>query len=693
MIAAIAILEARARGNRIIYNNGRPDDALGEEGDLGVNRANGDFYEFTAGTFHFLYNSAGRAGVFVPIAENEFGIHPEFTEQYPFNKWVLQNRGGGTPVPTITSFAPASAAVDASVTITGTNFGATAGTVKFNGILANTASWNATTIVAKVPTGGATGRIMVTTAAGTVVTSAGTFTVIIPAPFKDAIVGDSIYSEDYGTPSTPTLVSANYAQNTDYKGRVGNWAHSGDTIRDQINKMKAAPPIYDGSVDTYFLVEVLVNTLGVGARTNASDESILAGAQNDLLELHQLIRSYGPRYFTIASTAIAAGILVGQPYDAAIEAKQFRLIQKANTWLRSGNYSSVLGAVVLNDRMSDRLFDQLSDTNNSTNYLDHVHPTVQARQAVEGPMAIRSLDAARFGQFGIITGNRDTSVNLDYVEPDTPSVQIIEDSSTYFSKNGNWQLETGNSAYTDGSAIFSTVIGDTLLIDLNMDKLEFFTADIANGGVIRMRITDTADNEVYNQTFDHAAAGVTRATGSTPKLVALLPGVATYHVAFTALGGTVSGTSNVAVLDYLRATGGTGTGAGGGGAISFEAENSSLWTDTGTWGISEASVWSGGGKGAFTNDAGNTRTFTRTLSRVQLITLNEPGPGVFRLRITSAGGNTVYDQQAAVNRQPYQSVTDQNSALLDSGMLPLASYKVELIVVTGPAAYDNMRVY
>lgn len=56
VIAAIAALEARARGNRIHYTAGVPDDAMGMEGDMALNKANGDVYQFTGGTFSFLFN-------------------------------------------------------------------------------------------------------------------------------------------------------------------------------------------------------------------------------------------------------------------------------------------------------------------------------------------------------------------------------------------------------------------------------------------------------------------------------------------------------------------------------------------------------------------------------------------------------------------------------------------------------------
>jgi YD repeat-containing protein len=68
------------------------------------------------------------------------------------------------PTPTISTLSPTSGAVGASVTITGTNFGATQGTstVKFNGTTATPTSWSATSIVAPVPSGATTGNVVVT---------------------------------------------------------------------------------------------------------------------------------------------------------------------------------------------------------------------------------------------------------------------------------------------------------------------------------------------------------------------------------------------------------------------------------------------------------------------------------------------------------------------------------------------------
>ena len=85
------------------------------------------------------------------------------------------------PIPTISSFTPASGpVVNAVVTLTGTNFtGATA--VKFNGTAATTFNVvSATSITATVPVGATTGNITVTTPIGTATSAASFIIILVP---------------------------------------------------------------------------------------------------------------------------------------------------------------------------------------------------------------------------------------------------------------------------------------------------------------------------------------------------------------------------------------------------------------------------------------------------------------------------------------------------------------------------------
>jgi len=109
----------------------------------------------TAGTtYYFMVSSFGQADP-NPLA---FGGKSVFT---------LTFAGTTPPAPTITNLNPTSGAVGTSVTITGTNFGATQGssTVTFNGTPTNptsSANWSATSIVVPVPAGATTGNVVVT---------------------------------------------------------------------------------------------------------------------------------------------------------------------------------------------------------------------------------------------------------------------------------------------------------------------------------------------------------------------------------------------------------------------------------------------------------------------------------------------------------------------------------------------------
>jgi YD repeat-containing protein len=103
--------------------------------------------------------------------------------------------------PHISSVAPNPAAIGASVTITGANFGVTQSisSVTFNGAAASPVSWSPTTIVTPVPTGATTGNIVVTV--GGQASNGFSFTVTNPAP------GISSLSPTSGAVGTPITIS------------------------------------------------------------------------------------------------------------------------------------------------------------------------------------------------------------------------------------------------------------------------------------------------------------------------------------------------------------------------------------------------------------------------------------------------------------------------------------------------------
>ena len=102
--------------------------------------------------------------------------------------------------PSITSLSPSSAAVGASVTIAGANFGSTQGasTVTFNGTAATPTSWSGTSVAVPVPTGATTGNVVVTV--GGVASNAFAFTVL-PTPTITAL------SPTSGPPGTVVTIT------------------------------------------------------------------------------------------------------------------------------------------------------------------------------------------------------------------------------------------------------------------------------------------------------------------------------------------------------------------------------------------------------------------------------------------------------------------------------------------------------
>ena len=86
------------------------------------------------------------------------------------------------PAPNISGLNPTSGTLGTSVTVTGTNFGASQGTstVTFNGIAGSPTSWGATSIVVPVPNGATTGSVVVTVSGAP--SNGVLFTVTTPSP-------------------------------------------------------------------------------------------------------------------------------------------------------------------------------------------------------------------------------------------------------------------------------------------------------------------------------------------------------------------------------------------------------------------------------------------------------------------------------------------------------------------------------
>jgi len=96
------------------------------------------------------------------------------------------------PTPSIITLSPASGPVGASITVTGSNFGATqaSNTISFNGMPAIPISWSDTQIVSLVPSGATSGTVVVT-ANGVPSSSSGPIFTVLPTPRIDGLFPSS----------------------------------------------------------------------------------------------------------------------------------------------------------------------------------------------------------------------------------------------------------------------------------------------------------------------------------------------------------------------------------------------------------------------------------------------------------------------------------------------------------------------
>jgi hypothetical protein len=175
------------------------------------------------------------------------------------------------PPPTITSLSPASGAVGAAVTVTGTNFGKAqaTGTLKFNGVTATPTAWSPTGINAPVPTGATTGPVVVTvgvasngsaftvlttgTVAGTVTRASGGTAIsgALVELLQSNVLKASTNTAANGTYSLPNLTPGTYDVRVSASGfstelRNGNSVAAGQTVT--LNVALSVPGTIAGKV-------------------------------------------------------------------------------------------------------------------------------------------------------------------------------------------------------------------------------------------------------------------------------------------------------------------------------------------------------------------------------------------------------------------------------------------------------------
>jgi hypothetical protein len=206
--------------------------------------------------------------------------------------------------PTVTGFLPPSAAVGASVTLTGTGY-TKATAVLFNGTPASFQIVNATTLLAVVPVGATTGSVAVTNSAGTG-TSTASFTVTVtvvvtppitttpdaPFPFFDPTTRTLTYQHALGTseleinhlggsyqPYAPVSVDDNSHNAGEWKARVkayiaGNRNASGSADSPAIAAKAVANQLPLANAGDDVVLQLPTNSVGLLGTGTDSDGTI-----------------------------------------------------------------------------------------------------------------------------------------------------------------------------------------------------------------------------------------------------------------------------------------------------------------------------------------------------------------------------------------------------------------------------------
>jgi len=182
---------AAGQGVSNAASSGTPVNVLGGDLLLGAITTS-DPAVFTAGTGYVIRDAVPGASNAKLITEDQIqattGTASVSASLSVSDKWgaalaaFKAAAGGGTSGPTIANLNPTSGVIGTPVTITGTNFGASQGTstVTFNGTTAAPTNWSATSIAVPVPTGAATGNVVVTV--GGTASNGVTFNVTVPPP-------------------------------------------------------------------------------------------------------------------------------------------------------------------------------------------------------------------------------------------------------------------------------------------------------------------------------------------------------------------------------------------------------------------------------------------------------------------------------------------------------------------------------
>ena len=388
-----------------------------------------------------------------------------------FNNWLAQGTGGTTPPvasakPTITGFLPLQGAQGSTVVIAGTNLlGASQVSIN-SGAVASFKVDSATQITAVLSSSQVTGKLRVTTLAGTAV-SASDFVVQQTSATENVIVdghsraanelpryiGDDTTSPRTGYADGWFARLQNYfAGNPAYQGFT-NVATAGDDLVNmrsttEMNELLAS--LVAGSWNDV-LCHNYINDILLAILAGQTNVSMITGT------VQQRLRDY---YNALRAGAAAKGALLRiiQFTEPSATPNGFTVAQNAlveqcvvamRNWLRV-NYQA-LGALILVDLCSDSRFFGLNTPRTSMFYLDGLHYNSEGNQYIFSTFAKQALLAAGLGVPKIIE---------IVIQGSTQPVVIttLEDNN-YSTETLGFETASVDDQYYSGGTVRRTAVG------------------------------------------------------------------------------------------------------------------------------------------------------------------------------------------------------------------------------------------
>jgi Concanavalin A-like lectin/glucanases superfamily/IPT/TIG domain len=391
--------------------------------------------------------------------------------------------------PTIASFTPASGLVGATVTITGTNFSATAAsnTVKFNNTAATVSTATATQLTVAIPASATTGKITVTVNDLTA-TSATDFTVLLPPTVTS-------FSPAYALPGASVTVTGTNFSTTPANNAV--------TISNIVATVTAATPTQ---------LTVTVPALATTGKISVTTNTVTATSANNFEVLKDIPRNGLIAFYPFNGNAndASGNNLNGTLNGPLSTANRFGTTDKAYNFNGTSDFISMGNPPLL----------QISNTITLSGWIN-----IDAYKAGNSPMYILTKIFFDPNQGGNPT--KGYSVYQDFTGGGTPTPTL---GVTGFSSLGltlsnfvGSTISTGtwihftliidgkswkfyqNGVFTHGTTAVSTVniLDDGSLGELVIGKYSggfFFDGNIDDIAIYNRALSDAEVTQLYNQT-------------------------------------------------------------------------------------------------------------------------------------------------------------------------------------------------